>query len=107
MDNNSVQMYKNSTTSGKEGRPGEETPNRHLLLPYKVLMAKHISNNAKLTYAFLYRQAGKTGDYHPDLEKLADDVGVAPSTVQRYLWALHRAGFIDLRLHVWRTTLKI
>lgn len=102
MYNNSMPTHYKSTTSDKEGHP----VNRHLL-PDQILMAKHISNNAKLTYAFLYRQAGETGDYHPDLEKLADDVGVAPSTVQRYLRALHRAGFIDLRLHVWRTTLKI
>jgi DNA-binding MarR family transcriptional regulator len=84
-------MYHNSTT----------------FLPERILATKNISNNAKLTYAFLYRQAGQTGDYHPDLKKLADDVGVAVSTVQGYLWELHRAGFIDVRLHVWRATLKV
>src|SRR5690242_5075028 len=102
MYHNSATVHHNSAVSGKEGHLHKETAIRHLLLPEEILTAKHISNNAKLTYAFLHRQAGKTGDYHPDLEKLADDVGVAPSTVQRYLWALHRAGFIDLRLHVWR-----
>jgi hypothetical protein len=77
------------------------------LLPNKLLVNKQISNNAKLTYAFLYRQAGQKGDYHPNLERLAHDVGVHVSTVQGYLRELEFAGFIDVRLHVWRTTLKI
>ena len=68
---------------------------------------EQVSNNAKLTYAFLCRQAGQKGDYHPDLEKLAYDVGVHVPTVQRYLRELECAAFIDVRLYVWRTPLKI
>ena len=76
-------------------------------LPEEVLMDQTISNPAKLTYAFLYSEAGQIGHHYPDLHKLAAHVGVAVSTVQRYLWELHRAGFINVKLHVWRTTLKI
>ena len=84
------------------GEPGNGN-----LFPDKLLVNKQISNNAKLTYALLYRQAGQVGDYHPNLERLAHDLGVHVSTVQRYLRQLESAGFIDVGLHVWRTTLKI
>jgi hypothetical protein len=95
----------NTFSGPKNEHLGE--PGNGNLLPDELLVNKQISNNAKLTYALLYRQAGQKGDHHPNLERLAHDVGVHVSTVQRYLRELESAGFIDVRLHVWRTTLKI
>ena len=48
----------------------------------------------KLVYARLTRYAGRDGDAFPSMEKLGDDLGMAPETVRTHVRALREHGLI-------------
>jgi hypothetical protein len=65
-------------------------------LPYLVMRDKTLSIGARLTYAFLLMYAWQEGSTFAGQERIAEDMGIARATMQRYLYELRDAEYIKI-----------
>ena len=65
-------------------------------LPYRVMRDKKLSIGARLTYAFLLMYAWQEGSTFAGQEKMAVDMGISRASVQRCLYELREADYIQI-----------
>jgi biotin operon repressor len=64
--------------------------------PYLVMRDKSLSVGARLTYAFLLMYAWQEGSTFAGQERMAKDMGISRAQVQRYLYELRDAKYIEI-----------